>query len=79
METWIARFSGVELTRELRDALDRAGLILTGSSHFHGDRYNYGLYVDAETAHEAIDTARAALAGFEVTVDPDAEPSPRDV
>jgi hypothetical protein len=71
------------MTEELRAAVERApGIAFTGWSHSSGLQEARGVWVDAETAGEAVERAQAAVDGLAVYVDaetvkdPDAEDVP---
>jgi hypothetical protein len=71
MTRWWVSFHG-PVTPEVRAALERTRLDLTGLGHSVGRQESHSVFVDAPSDSEAVATVRAALAGLPVTVDPEA-------
>ena len=60
------------MTDELRAAVERApGIAFTGTSHSVGFQESRSVWVEAETAAEAVERAQAAVEGLAVYVDPE--------
>lgn len=79
---WYVGIRG-EMTEEIRAALERSGIRLTGMSHAvsvgGAAQESHGTFIDASTAEEALEKARSAVEGLPASPNPlSVKPAPED-